>query len=58
MPTTLGKQVVHQCAWCRSMMIDGIRIEDIPGFTPDSHGICLVCACTMEMQIIDTYDAE
>lgn len=49
------KQTVHQCAWCKSLMIDGVRIEDIPDFTPESHGICLVCAASMEMQILDDY---
>ncbi len=58
MATMSETKIVHQCAWCRSLIIDGVRIPDIPGFVADSHGICLVCATAMEMQIIDTYDAE
>lgn len=52
---------VHQCAWCRSYIINGIRIDasNIDVNAIDSHGICLICACAMEMQALDTYyDAE
>jgi len=51
-------KIIHQCAWCKRLMIEGARIEDIPGFVPDSHGICLVCMAAMEMHIIDSYDGE
>ncbi len=49
---------IHQCAWCRSLIIDGERIEDIPGYIPESHGICKICACSLEMQTLAAYDNE
>ena len=52
------KQTIHQCAWCRSLIVNGERIEDIPGFVADNHGICKVCACAMELQCMDSYSNE
>ena len=52
------KILVHQCAWCRSLIVDGERIPDIPGYTAESHGICKVCACSLEMQALDIYNSE
>lgn len=45
-------QIIHQCAWCRSYIIDGNRIDvsDIDTSNVDSHGICEICACAMEIQ--------
>lgn len=54
MVTDLGKVIIHQCSWCKCNMIDGERIEDCD-IVPESHGICKVCACSLEMQCMDTY---
>lgn len=45
-----GQKMIKQCAWCKSLMLDGIRIKNskqiIAGM---SHGICLTCKKDMEM---------
>jgi len=42
--------MIKQCAWCKSLMLDGIRIKNskqiIAGM---SHGICLGCKKDMEV---------
>lgn len=42
MTTTI---LIHQCAWCRSFMINGVRINpDIVDCSEvESHGICKEC---------------
>ena len=43
---------VHQCAWCKCFMIDGVRIDSrsIDTDAVDSHGICITCAFEVEAQ--------
>ena len=50
---------IHQCAWCRCYMIDGVRIDssNINTDAVDSHGICIVCAYQVEAAYC-TDDAE
>ena len=50
MITTQQKPIIHKCAWCQRLIIDGIRIDstDIAVETVDSHGICLICAAEVE----------
>lgn len=57
MVTDLGKVIIHQCSWCKCNMIDGERVEDCD-IVPESHGICKVCACVLEMQVLDSYNQE
>ncbi len=47
MITTQQKLIIHRCAWCQNLMIDGVRIDDTD-IPTDSHGICLICAAEVE----------
>jgi hypothetical protein len=60
MNTTLKNPAIHQCAWCKSYIVDGSRIDasNIDTSQVDSHGICEICACTLEMQVLDIYNNE
>ena len=43
--------MIKQCAWCRSLMIEGIRIKNSKQIiSAMSHGICL--SCKKEMEVI------
>jgi len=42
--------MIKQCAWCKSLMVNGIRIDKSPGLISDmSHGICITCKKEMEL---------
>ena len=44
--------MIKQCAWCKYLIIDGIRLDEkkyvISGM---SHGICVVCKEKLNMQL-------
>ena len=44
--------MIKQCAWCKNLMIDGIRLDGekdiISGM---SHGICRICKEKLKTQI-------
>lgn len=39
--------VVHQCAWCNGIMVDGIVVEMRAEKIECSHGICKKCKCML-----------
>jgi len=43
MAALLACPEIHQCAWCRCLMVDGEKFEDCHEILDMSHGICLEC---------------
>ncbi|MEQ8224593.1 MAG: hypothetical protein ABRQ37_19905 [Candidatus Eremiobacterota bacterium] len=43
MAVLLACPELHQCAWCRCLMVDGEKFEDCLEILDMSHGICLEC---------------
>ncbi len=35
--------IIHQCAWCNGIMVDGVVIEKRAEKIDGSHGICKTC---------------
>lgn len=47
--------MVHQCAWCGSFTVKGLRITTpMPKISNYSHGICSKCKC----EVLGKYEEE
>jgi len=47
MTTTDMKQKIWQCAWCRCIMLDGVKVKEAQKILEMSHGICPSCGETI-----------
>jgi len=48
MITVLETLEIHQCAWCRCLMVDGLKVRECEELLDMSHGICLECMEQLE----------
>ena len=57
--TIVASPMVHQCAWCKSLMIKGERVNDTVATKFDgnnSHGICKECKVAMMLEHFGSQD--